>query len=218
MNVGRKHVAEVITKFNALADTIKAELTVQEPSITISLEEIKPANEVMGLGTQGKFIKAVYAAQNGVYAMSASIDDLVETSNNIASVLVKDGNITISCLTRSSVDSAKLDLANSLRSVFELGGFKVEFSGSYPGWNPNPDSKILSITKYTYIDLFKEEPKVIACHAGLECGILGRNYPDIDMVSFGPTILGAHSPDERVSISSVQKFWKLLLEILKNTN
>ena len=218
LNVGRKHVAEVITKFNALADTIKAELTVQEPSITISLEEIKPANEVMGLGTQGKFIKAVYAAQNGVYAMSASIDDLVETSNNIASVLVKDGNITISCLTRSSVDSAKLDLANSLRSVFELGGFKVEFSGSYPGWNPNPDSKILSITKYTYIDLFKEEPKVIACHAGLECGILGQNYPDIDMVSFGPTILGAHSPDERVSISSVQKFWKLLLEILKNTN
>jgi dipeptidase D len=94
----------------------------------------------------------------------------------------------------------------------------VKSSGAYPGWNPNPDSKILSITKNTYINLFKEEPKVIACHAGLECGILGQNYPDIDMVSFGPTILGAHSPDERVSISSVQKFWKLLLEILKNTN
>ena len=218
LNVGRKHVAEVMTKFNALADAIKAELKVQEPNLTINLEEIQPAKEVMGLGAQGKLVKAVYAAQNGVYAMSASIDDLVETSNNIARILVKDGKITIACLTRSSVDSAKLDLANSLRSVFELGGFDVEYSGAYPGWNPNPNSKILSIVKNSYIELFKEQPKVIACHAGLECGILGQNYPEIDMVSFGPTILGAHSPDERVSISSVQKFWKLLLEILKNTN
>ncbi|WP_339654963.1 aminoacyl-histidine dipeptidase [uncultured Maribacter sp.] len=218
LNVGRKHVAEVITEFNALADAIKAELKVQEPNLIISFEEIKPAKEVMGLGAQGKFIKAVYAAHNGVYTMSASIDGLVETSNNIARILVKDGKVAIACLTRSSVDSAKLDCAHSLRSVFELGGFDVEFSGSYPGWNPNPDSEILSITKNTYIDLFKEEPKVIACHAGLECGILGQNYPDIDMVSFGPTILGAHSPDERVSISSVQKFWNFLLEILKNTN
>jgi dipeptidase D len=218
LNIGRKHVAEVVTKFNALADAIKAELKVQEPKLTINLEEIKPAKEVMGLGAQGKLIKAIYAAHNGVYAMSASIENLVETSNNIARILVKDGKITVACLTRSSVDSAKLDLANSLRSVFELGGFDVKYSGAYPGWNPNPDSKILSITKNTYINLFKEEPKVIACHAGLECGILGQNYPDIDMVSFGPTILGAHSPDERVSISSVQKFWKLLLEILKNTN
>ena len=214
LNIGRKHISEAKTRFNALAETIKAELKVQEPNLTINLEEIKPANEVMGLGAQGKLIKAVYAAHNGVYAMSASIDNLVETSNNIARILVKDGMITIACLTRSSVDSVKLDLANSLRSVFELGGFEVKFSGSYPGWNPNPDSKILSITKNTYIELFKEEPKVIACHAGLECGILGQNYPDIDMVSFGPTILGAHSPDERVSISSVQKFWKFLIAIL----
>lgn len=218
LNVGRKQVAEVMARFNELANAIKTELKVQEPNLTINLEEIKPSKEVMGLGAQSKLIKAIYAAHNGVYTMSASIQDLVETSNNIAKVLVKDGEITIACLTRSSVDSAKLDLANSLRSVFELGGFDVEFSGAYPGWNPNPNSEILSIVKNTYIDLFKEEPKVIACHAGLECGILGQNYPKIDMVSFGPTILGAHSPDERVSISSVQKFWKLLLEILKNTN
>lgn len=218
LNVGRKQVAEVMARFNELANAIKTELKVQEPNLTINLEEIKPSKEVMGLGAQSKLIKAIYAAHNGVYTMSASIQDLVETSNNIAKVLVKDGEITIACLTRSSVDSAKLDLANSLRSVFELGGFDVEFSGAYPGWNPNPNSEILSVVKNTYIDLFKEEPKVIACHAGLECGILGQNYPEVDMVSFGPTILGAHSPDERVSISSVQKFWKLLLEILKNTN
>jgi len=218
LNVRREHVEELIKNINQMAVAIKSELQVNEPNLEISIVDIKPANKVMGLGAQEKLIKAMYAAHNGVYAMSATIDDLVETSNNIAKVEVKDGSITVGCLTRSSVDTAKFDLANSLRSAFELSGFDVEFSGAYPGWNPNPDSEILSIVKSTYVDLYTEEPKVIACHAGLECGILGQNYPEIDMVSFGPTILGAHSPDERVSISSVQKFWKLLLEVLKNTN
>ena len=218
LNVGRKHADKFMKKVNKLSEQIKAELSVQEPNLIIELTDVKPAKKVMGLGAQEKFIKAVYAAHNGVYAMSGAIDDLVETSNNVAKVEVENGKISVGCLTRSSVDTAKLDLANSLRSAFELSGFEVEFSGAYPGWNPNPNSEILTIVKNTYTDLFKEEPRVVACHAGLECGILGQNYPDIDMVSFGPTILGAHSPDERVSISSVQKFWNLLLEILKNTN
>ncbi|TLP80594.1 aminoacyl-histidine dipeptidase [Maribacter sp. ACAM166] len=217
LNIGRKQVEEFTNKFNELSDAIKTELKIQEPNVIISLSEIEPAKKVMGLGAQGKLIKSIYAAHNGVYAMSAAIKNLVETSNNVAKIVVKDGKIIIGCLTRSSVDSAKLDLANALRSVFELGGFEVDLSGDYPGWSPNPDSEILSITKHTYIKLFKEEPKVIACHAGLECGILGQNYPQIDMVSFGPTILGAHSPDERVSISSVQKFWKFLIAILAVT-
>ncbi|WP_282050926.1 aminoacyl-histidine dipeptidase [Maribacter aquivivus] len=218
LNVGRKHADKFLKKVNKLSEAIKAELSVQEPNLQIELIDIKPAKKVMGLGAQEKLVKTVYAAHNGVYAMSGAIDDLVETSNNIAIVKVKKGEIKIGCLTRSSVDTAKLDLANSLRSAFEISGFDVELSGSYPGWNPNPNSEILTVAKSTYIDLFKEQPRVVACHAGLECGILGQNYPDVDMVSFGPTILGAHSPDERVSISSVQKFWKLLLEILKNTN
>ena len=218
INVGRKHVDKFLKKVNKLSEAIKAELSVQEPNLQIELSEIKPAKKVMGLGAQEKLVKAVYAAHNGVYAMSGAIDDLVETSNNIAIVKVEKGEITIGCLTRSSVDTAKLDLANSLRSAFEISGFNVELSGSYPGWNPNPNSEILTIAKNAYVNLFKEEPRVVACHAGLECGILGQNYPDVDMVSFGPTILGAHSPDERVSISSVQKFWSLLLEVLKNTN
>ena len=216
-NIDRKQTEEFKKRFNALSDSIKAELSVKEPNLKIVLSEIKPAKKVMGLGAQTKLIHSIYGALNGVYSMSATINDLVETSNNIAKINVKDGEIMIGCLTRSSVDSSKMDLANSLRSVFELGGFEVSFGGSYPGWNPNPDSEILAITKNTYMKLFKEEPKVIACHAGLECGILGQNYPDIDMVSFGPTILGAHSPDERVSISSVQKFWKFLLAILAAT-
>jgi dipeptidase D len=149
--------------------------------------------------------------------MSAAIPDLVETSNNIAKIEVKSGKISIGCLTRSSVNSAKTDLANSLKSVFELADCKVTLTGEYPGWSPNPNSEILEVLKDQYELLFDEQPQVVACHAGLECGILGKNYPDMDMISFGPTIKGAHSPDERVSISSVKKFWTFLVQILKNT-
>ncbi|SNR68108.1 dipeptidase D [Maribacter sedimenticola] len=217
LNIGKKSVGDFTAKFNEISKAIKNELLAQEPELEISLAEVKPAKMVMGLGAQGKLIKALYGATNGVYAMSATIEGLVETSNNIAKVMVKDGEILVGCLTRSSVDSAKLDLANSLRSVFELAGFEVAYSGSYPGWNPNPNSRILAIAKETYTNLFQHEPRVVACHAGLECGILGQNYPEIDMISFGPTILGAHSPDERVHIGSVQKFWKFLQEILRRT-
>jgi len=120
-------------------------------------------------------------------------------------------------ITRSSVESSKMDLANKLRATFELAGFKVEFAGSYPGWQPNVDSPILEILTNLYKTIFNKKPGISACHAGLECGILGTNYPEMDMISFGPTIQGAHSPDEKANIASTQKFWKFLLEILKNT-
>jgi len=148
--------------------------------------------------------------------MSADIPDLVETSNNIARVIIKDGQIKIGCLTRSSVESAKWDLVNTLRATFELTGCEVETSGDYPGWTPNMDSPILKTLVNLYKKLNNQDPHVAACHAGLECGILGTNYPNMDMISFGPNIRGAHSPDERAQISSVQKFWNFVLEILKN--
>lgn len=148
--------------------------------------------------------------------MSADIKDLVETSNNVAKVAISKGEIMIACLTRSAVESSKMDLADALRSAFELGGCAVTYSGSYPGWTPNVDSPILKVLVDIYEKQHQQKPEVVACHAGLECGILGTNYPGMDMISFGPTILGAHSPDERVSISSVQKYWKFVLEILKN--
>ena len=195
---------------------IKSELSVNEPDLSISLDWIDLPSQVMQKNAQEQLVKAIYAAHNGVYEMSASIPELVETSNNVARVEVKNGALKISCLTRSSVNSAKMDLANALKSSFELGGCEVVFDGAYPGWNPNPDSAILKVLESKYEELFSEEPHVAACHAGLECGILGQNYPDMDMISFGPTINGAHSPDERVSISSVQKFWKFILEILKD--
>ncbi len=201
--------------FAQWGEIIKAELLVNEPGLTISLEWREAPIKVMQKKPQEKLIRAIYAAHNGVYAMSAAIADLVETSNNIARVVVKDGQIKIGCLTRSSVNSAKMDLANALKSAFQLAGCEVNMDGEYPGWNPNPDSAILRVLESKYETLFGAKPDVVACHAGLECGILGQNYPEMDMISFGPTIKGAHSPDERVSISSVQKFWNFVQEILK---
>ncbi|RKF03556.1 dipeptidase D [Tenacibaculum lutimaris] len=204
-------------EIHELINNIKAEFSTLEPNLTIELKEINTPENVMDLGVQEGLIKAVYAALNGVYRMSPDIKGLVETSNNIARIIVKDGAIKIGCLTRSSSETNKWDLANSLRSSFELAGFDVEFSGSYPGWLPNVNSEILKTVTNLYEELHNEKPIVAACHAGLECGILGQNYPKMDMVSFGPNIKGAHSPDERAQISSTQKFWKFLLEILKNT-
>lgn len=199
-----------------LISNIKEEFSTIESNLTIDILETTLPEKVMELGAQEGLLKSIYAAFNGVYRMSPDIIDLVETSNNIARVLVKNGDIKIGCLTRSSSETNKIDLANSLKAAFELSGLKVELSGEYPGWQPNLNSEILDIVSKLYENLHGEKAKVEACHAGLECGILGQNYPEIDMVSFGPTIRGAHSPDERAGILSTQKFWKFLIEILKN--
>ena len=195
---------------------IKTEFKTMEPNLAIEIAKSDLPEKVMDLGVQEGLLRSIYAAHNGVYRMSADMEDLVETSNNIARVLVKDGEISIQNLTRSSVETSKIDLANSLRSAYELFGCEVTFGGSYPGWTPNIKSEILDVLVNIYEKQNNEKPKVVACHAGLECGILGANYPDMDMISFGPTIHGAHSPDERASIKSSQKFYKFVLEILKN--
>ena len=206
-----------LAAMNTLIAHIKAEFNNIEPNLSIEFKEVHAPETVMGVEVQEHFIKALYTALNGVYRMSPDIEGLVETSNNIARVRVKKGTISIGCLVRSSSETNKWDLANSLRSAFELANFKVEFSGAYPGWLPNLNSEILNVVTTLYEKLHNEKPHVTACHAGLECGILGQNYPEIDIVSFGPTIRGAHSPDERVHIASTQKFWKFLVEILKST-
>lgn len=199
-----------------IINDIKAEYKTTEPNLVIEIVKCDLPEKVMDLGVQEGIIRAIYAAHNGVYRMSTDMEDLVETSNNIARVIVKDGEISVGCLTRSSVETSKFDLANALRSAFELVGCEVELAGSYPGWTPNVNSEILDTLVGIYEKQNNEKPKVVACHAGLECGILGTNYPDMDMISFGPTIHGAHSPDERASISSAQKYWKFVLEILSN--
>lgn len=209
------HEAAFLIEMNALAETIKIENKTLEPDFTVVIEASETPEFIMDLGIQEGITRALYSALNGVYRMSADIPGLVETSNNIARVIIKDGAIKIGCLTRSSVESAKLDLANVLRATFELTGCEVELSGDYPGWTPNMDSSILKVLSSLYEKLNGEKAHVAACHAGLECGILGQNYPDMEMISFGPTIKGAHSPDERASISSAKKYWNFVLEILK---
>ena len=198
-----------------LANDIKKEYKTMEPGLEVEISKTDSPSKVMDGQVQKSFIKSLYATWNGVFRMSADIPDLVETSNNLARVLVKEGAVKILCLTRSSVESSKMDLAHTLRSAFELAGCDVEFSGSYPGWAPNMDSAILEVMEKLYVEMNGHKPNVAACHAGLECGILGTNYPEMDMISFGPTIKGAHSPDERASISSAKKYYKYVLEILK---
>ncbi len=221
-SVAKVIIAEVydeafVFDMQQIVNEIKSELKSTEPNLEIVFEKMETAPaKVMPSIAQFYFVRAMYTAHNGVYRMSADFDNLVETSNNIAKVELANGQLSVQCLTRSSVESAKMDLANGLRSAFELMGCEVEFSGSYPGWTPNSKSEILDVLTSIYEKQNKEKAKVVACHAGLECGILGANYPEMDMISFGPTIHGAHSPDERASISSAQKFWKFLVEILGN--
>ncbi len=207
---------EIIEDLKKLAKTIKTEQEKQDPNLEVVISEVELPNKLMNNQEQDRLIKTIYSAHNGVFRMSPDIEDLVETSNNVAQVIVENGNIQIENLTRSSVESTKEDLSNNLKSVYELGGLDVSLTGSYPGWKPNPKAKILSIMTDLYKEMYKFEPKVVACHAGLECGIIKSHYPKMEMISFGPTIQGAHSPDERVNIKSVEKFWEYLKETLKN--
>ena len=211
-----ENVQELERAFQDYFAELKETYATVEPDLLCTLDTIEGVFSHMGEKEQNKLIEALANAINGVYKMSEEIPDLVEASNNIARVWVNNGQIKILCLTRSSVEKSKEEVANSLKNSFEDQGFKVEFSGAYPGWSPNRDSAILKVLTGIYEDIFKSQPAVVACHAGLECGILGTHYPKMDMISFGPTIKGAHSPDERASISSSGRFWKFLQEILKN--
>ena len=225
--IPRESVATVAVNLEAVSNFVKniekAQFEIIEEfkllELELTIETVKLHNgsmQVMEPQAQKELLQAMYAAHNGVFRMSPAIADLVETSNNIAKLTVAEGSIKVECLTRSSVSSSKDDMANTLRSVFELAGCSVSFSGQYPGWAPNMDSPILKVLDSLYEKMNGEKAHVAACHAGLECGILGQNYPKMDMISFGPTIKGAHSPDERASITSAQKYWSFVLEILKN--
>ena len=222
--IPRESVAVVIVAENKVANLqaviadydaiLKHEYQTTDPNVYVACEAVECPEGVLQQSLQKTFLCSVYACPNGIYRMSPDIDGLVQTSNNLARVLVKDGKYSIQCLTRSSVDSEKTDLQNAITSVFDLLGAKVEYGGSYPGWTPTPSADIVKLMSELYEERYGESALVNACHAGLECGILGTNYPDMQMISFGPTIHGAHSPDERVKISSVQKYWGFLLETL----
>ncbi|WP_194849988.1 aminoacyl-histidine dipeptidase [Nonlabens antarcticus] len=200
--------------FDRCKTAIENEYKSIEPKLHISIEDAT-GEKVLSANDTKHLIYMMLGIPNGVYRWSPDFEDLVEASNNLARVTLKDGAFEAACLTRSSVESVKDDLKGSVGGVMELAGMNVSMTGDYPGWEPKPDSAILKIASAKYTELFSKEPRVVACHAGLECGILGERYPGMDMISFGPNIRGPHSPDEHVEIDSVQKFWKLLQEILK---
>ncbi len=213
--VAEGDVAAVTAAVNALGAILKEEYKVTDAALTINVATAALPASVMDAAFQQQLLRALYACPNGIYRMSPEIKGLVQSSNNLARIQVQDGTYNIQCLTRSSVDSEKDDLADAITSSFELMNASVNLSGGYPGWAPRPDAAIIKLMSNLYQEMFNEPAHVNAVHAGLECGILGKNYPDIQMISFGPNIYGAHSPDERTQISSVQKFWKYLLETLK---
>lgn len=199
----------------ALTKTLVGEYHTTDPKLSITIESAQSPASVMDIEFQSKLLRALYTCPNGIYRMSPEISGLVQSSNNLARVLVADGSYSLQCLTRSSVDTEKTDLTAAITSAFELMDASLSYGGSYPGWQPRPDAPIVQLMSKLYKEMFHEEAHVNAVHAGLECGILGTNYPEMQMISFGPNITGAHSPDERVQISSVQKFWSFLLETLK---
>lgn len=200
--------------FNNVCSKIQSGFSDTEPNLCIQLMKTQLPEKVMETGFQKKTLQAVKQAHNGVYRFQKDFPDMVETSNNLAKVNIKSGQLAIDCLTRSSSENSKHELANLLKKTFEATGFEVQFGNDYPGWDPEPDAEILHKYIRLYETLHGQKPHVVACHAGLECGILKEKLPDVQMISFGPTILGAHSPDERVCISSVQKFWVLLTKLL----
>ncbi|MNJ85021.1 Cytosol non-specific dipeptidase [compost metagenome] len=207
------------TKFHQAADEIIEQITAEFQSIekdaNWTVFETGDLNRVVKQSDFKRIVNALYSVHNGVYRMSPSIAGLVEASSSLAKVTVGDDQFTTQSLQRSSVESSKTDVANTIRAAFESVGVEVVQGGEYPGWEPNADSAILNVMADLYREKFQSEPNIKACHAGLECGILGKHFPGMDMISFGPNIRGAHSPDECVQISSVQKFWDYLLEVLK---
>lgn len=206
---------DLIQAFLLYRSEVKLELIRTEPDLELYFSDCQVPEWVIDEDCQCNLLNALYACPHGVLSWSQTIPGLVETSTNLAAVKSDRDRIKVTTNQRSSIESSKKNMTNMVESVFLLAGAYTERSTGYPGWNPNPDSRVLQITEKAYEDLFSQKPLVKAIHAGLECGLFLEKYPAMDMISFGPTIKGVHSPDERLNISSTLKFWKLLIEILK---
>jgi len=198
-----------------LGQALVKEFATTDPNIVIKVDKVElPKSKMINNDFQA-FTAALQCTHDGIRRMSPDVEDLVETSNNVAHVSLAEGKMSLKALQRSDRESAKFDMADSIGAPWRLLGAEVEHSGSYPGWKLDPNAPMLGMMKELYEELFKEEPRVLACHAGLECGLLGQHYPELEMISFGPTIKNPHSPDEKVNIASVGKFWGYFLEALK---
>ncbi|NRA55983.1 MAG: aminoacyl-histidine dipeptidase [Gammaproteobacteria bacterium] len=199
-----------------ITTTLQAELAKTEPELAVFLDPDDLPEQVLEQGLQTNILAALYACPHGVLRMSDDVDGVVETSNNLGVIQTRHNEIYIQCLIRSLLDSRRVDVQNMLESVFTLAGATIDFSGAYPGWQPVADSNIMQVVRNTYEELFGQVPKIMVIHAGLECGLFKDAYPHWDMLSYGPTICFPHSPDEKVEIATVDRFWQLTLAILKN--
>ena len=211
----KKHADCILKEFDKVAGWVKKELASVEPDFFMKYEKVRMTQNVIRDADTQKIINVMMVAPNGVIRMSRDMEGLVETSLNLAIVKTTGKNFTIQALLRSSVDTAKEALAERLVCLAELAGGSCKLSGAYPGWKPNMQSPLLKTMKQTYKKLYKKEPAVVAIHAGLECGLLGGKYPDMDMISFGPTLQSPHSPDERANIPSCKKFFDYLVAALE---
>ena len=200
----------------AFEKSVQYEFRTTEPTLKVATECTDMPTALIDKKTQVNLLNALYACAHGVLAMSREIPNFVETSTNLASVKMDNEKIYITTSQRSSVESAKRAAAEKIEATFRLIGAHVTHGDGYPGWTPNPDSKILKVAVDSYKRLFGKEPVVRAIHAGLECGLIGEKYEGMDMISYGPTLRGVHSPDERVEIKTVEMFWRHTLEILKS--
>lgn len=202
---------------NQFAHDFKNELSVQEPNLQVTCSAVDMPESIIDPMTQYELLDALYACPHGVISMSFKMPGIVETSTNLASIKMKEDNIIeITTSQRSDADSLKTDIANMVKTVFELAGADVEQGDGYPGWTPNPNSELLKAAVAAYKKVVGEDPIVCSIHAGLECGLFLEKYPDLDMISYGPTMKGVHSPDEKLSISSTQQYWKIILELIHN--
>jgi len=208
---------ELNQMFQEISDIIITEFQEIEGELVLKMTSCQSSERAVAEEDKMKILNTLTTVHNGVFRMSPEIDGLVETSSSLARVILKEGLFSTQSLQRSSVESTKDDVANTIRACFELMGCDVVQNGDYPGWKPNPNSEILQLMADMYRQRFNEEPQIKACHAGLECGILLKHLPNVDMISFGPNIRAAHSPDEKVQISSVSKFWDFFLEVLNQT-
>lgn len=201
---------------NIYQAALEEEYSVTEPELQMYIESEGSSGKAIAQDVARRMLWALRAVHNGVFAMSQDLDWLVETSSNLACINKMDGKVVIVTSQRSSVSSQRENMSATVRAAFQLAGARVETNEGYPGWKMNPDSEILKIAADSYRRLFAKEPKILAIHAGLECGLFSEKYPHLDMVSFGPTLRGVHSPEERLLIPTVQMVWDHLLDILKN--
>ena len=216
VGIRRENKEEFIKQTETFNDMLHAEfLLAESPNFKFEAKEITGISKVIDRHDAKELVSAVFACPNGVQSMSRAVEGLVETSSNLASIKFHGDKVIVTCHQRSSVDSRRDEIADRVRSLFEMIGYTVRHDDAYVGWAPNPDSDVLKKAKESFLELFGHEPKVEALHAGLECGLFLEKMPDLDMISFGPTLKDIHSPSEKAYIPSVQDFWKFLVDLLK---